>query len=1114
MKKVRIKKAGLGTEVRNQVPYVDNTAAPNFDVGDIGSDKPVDVNSTLSAVPRKEANLEAEKGETAVTDLNNDGLPEFYKIGGKPHSKGGTPLNLPENSFIYSKDKSLACKDPELLSQFGKTPTKKKKKYTPAELSMQYDINNYRKILADPNSDALQISTAESMIKNYMDKLGALALVQESKKGFDNGIPKIAQPYLEKIGITSEDLMPPPPPQPEQGMAPQGMPPQGMAPAGPPAEGMPPAGPPPMAAAPQGMPPMADPGMPAPNEAPPEVVPVPAKYGLEVYDKGGSIPEADKKYIDRIIQYELNHGAGDGTGLSYKDWSKGNATDQASAEKFIYDTYVKPLNDLNLPVDVRKRAVDMYVNSEDPRASLMVAAGIITPKEKGALYPGGKLDVKAVDALYKKNKGRLKRAVKQDGFTQTFDAEKHRSYKATNGADVSYDATWGPRVDMWNESYTYDNWKPGTNYQELNNVNTAIDDQEIELKETETVVTDEGGNNVIVDQTTGDVVTETGEQASSQNPQKSVVTKSSTKSTGRQNIPKDAILWDVDAEGYNPQEVEVGDYVKHDGRWYKQTKKVYKAYDGPNVDEMDPKLNGSYGDMREPYGRLVQKFNNDPDVRKSFLTNFRSEIDGLKAGTGNVKQADIDKLKGLSDQEAVDYFLNGNKHHMEIAAQMGDVKDQKNVGKWDKGSKDASGIPSNYKAAIGKVGLNPMSTDQTLGFQSGYIALQKMYDNPDMAKKLKNFQLPKTGVSDDSGAGHANISKADGWEGNTTAGEMVLWKPSDYKLEEEEAEWLKQEQTIKEDAVRKIQKPDTPYWTQDKINVGNALIDQFGIKKRSPWTATPNLTLPDPTFADFRGAAARLGSQAQAGAQQLSTFGTPQAFNAGFANIQRNNVKGITALQDQEYKTNVATANQFATNRAQMLNTHSNNIAALKTKQYDKQTIADQQYDNAKKAARWNTVGMINNALTNRGMTQNMNANTDSFYIDPRTGYKHFYEGDPFGTDIGPTKAPASKSDAAVTRAEDIKSTHPGMTWGEATKLATVGTNTKTTTTDPNDALIGTSYPGGGRRRGVRPGYQGGFNPYTNYRQNGQFDPRTGRRMVKYGGGIGGKRKCKVKLPK
>ena len=1261
MKRVKIKNLpkqvhGGESEAKNQMPYIDNTAAPNYDIGDIGSDHPIQVNKTLTAVPREEANLEAEKGETAVTDLNNDGLPEFYHIGGKPHSKGGTPLNLPENSFIYSKDKSLACKDPEILKQFGKKATKKKKKYTPAELSKTYDINKYRKVLADPDSDPLQISTAETMIKNYMDKLGALALVQESKKGFDNGIPEISKPYLKKVGITSQDIMPPPPPMPPQQQAPQ-MPPQGPAPDQ-------------MAMSPQ--------GIPSPNEPVPQVVNVPggqfihggehdddsptgadpgvgnwltttekttekfkgafddkalvgniamtagslipnmfgagdeaelrdelerrtvmagaqvqgadqgswgmnnrqfkakdqeypvqfgtytggqniSKYGGE-YRKGGPIPAEDKEYIDRIIQYELNHGSSTGKGLSYADWSKGNATDKASAERFIYDTYVAPLEDLNLPLEVRKRAVDFFVNSENPKASMMVAAGIITPQQKGQLYKGGKLDNAAVDALYEQNKGKMRRAIKQDNFVNAFDAEKHRSYRNTNNADVSYNATWGPRVDMWENDYSYETWTPESalksnnasqNFQidaygnkvfsgdnrpmtpapapNSNPTNAMENDnsyfgKEIELQNNQTVKKDPSGNNVVIDQTTGQPVQDAGPSAGDQDPSANVVTKSSTKSTRRQNIPKDATLWDVDAEGYDPAAVQVGDYVKHDGKWFKQTKKVYKPYDGPNVDEMDPKLNGAYGDMREPYGRLVQKFNTDEDVRSSFLANFNKEIDALKPTSGrtqNITQADIDMLKGLSDQEKIDYFLNGNKHHMMIAAQMGDVTNVKNVGKWDEGDVDENGIPKNYKAAIGQVGLNPMSKGQTLGFQSGYIALQKMYDDPELKGKLKNFALPKTGVADDSGAGHKNISKADGWEGNTTAGQMMLWNPKDFTLEEEEAEWIEDEQEDpKTKSIQKIKRnTDAPFWTQDVLNTVGAVGDFLSVEKRNPWQAKPQFQRADPTFADFRGAASRIGSQLQSGAQQAAAFGNPQAFGSTFANMQRNAAQQIGQLQDQEYKANVGTANQFELANTDAANRQAIVEADLATKLYDKQMIADQQYDNAKRAMKWNAIGAFNNALTNRGMTQSMNERTDQFQVDPRTGFTTFVGEDrAFLPGSGST---ASVAEQTAATAASIKEKYPDMEWKDATALAKVGVPTGTRaglqqpTTDPYGVPIGTMYPGANQRnRRGGFGYQGGFNPYTQYRRTGRVD-QFGNRIAGHGGSMGGKKKCRmVRLPR
>jgi hypothetical protein len=165
----------------------------------------VETNSTLKPVAREDANLEAEVGETAYTDLNGDGLPEHYKIGGKRHSEGGTPLYLPDNSFIFSRDRSMKIKDPSIVAQFGMPA--KKGGYTPADIAKKYDINKFRKVLGDPNTDDLQRKSAESMISAYNLKLGKLALAQESIKGFPQGIPAIALPYMESVGIQPEQLV-------------------------------------------------------------------------------------------------------------------------------------------------------------------------------------------------------------------------------------------------------------------------------------------------------------------------------------------------------------------------------------------------------------------------------------------------------------------------------------------------------------------------------------------------------------------------------------------------------------------------------------------------------------------------------------------------------------------------------------------------------------------------------------------------------------------------------------------------------------------------------------------------------------------------------------------
>ncbi len=205
--KVRIKKlpqARTGYQVRgglvNDVPSMGG-ADYNAYIGQ----PDMKVSKSLTAVPREEANLEAEGGETVMGNIDGSGMPSFYDIKGPRHTNGGVPLSLPDDSFIFSDTKSMIIKDPTILKMFN---VKGNKGYTPAELSKKYDINKYRALLQDPNSDKLTRKTAEMMIKNAVMKLGALALAQESKKGFPQGIPEMAKPYMEAMGIPEEDLIP------------------------------------------------------------------------------------------------------------------------------------------------------------------------------------------------------------------------------------------------------------------------------------------------------------------------------------------------------------------------------------------------------------------------------------------------------------------------------------------------------------------------------------------------------------------------------------------------------------------------------------------------------------------------------------------------------------------------------------------------------------------------------------------------------------------------------------------------------------------------------------------------------------------------------------------
>lgn len=206
--KVRIKRlpqARTGYQVqgalRNDVPAMGGADYNAY----IGEPK-LKGSKYITKVPRDEANLEAEGGETVFGDINGDGMPEHKIIKGPRHAQGGVPLSLPDDTFIFSDFNGMKLKDSNLLGMFGKGGATKG--FTPAELAKQYDIEKYRKILQDPESDTIDRKTAELMLKNYTLKLGALALAQESKKGFPQGIPAVARPYMEANNIKEEDLIP------------------------------------------------------------------------------------------------------------------------------------------------------------------------------------------------------------------------------------------------------------------------------------------------------------------------------------------------------------------------------------------------------------------------------------------------------------------------------------------------------------------------------------------------------------------------------------------------------------------------------------------------------------------------------------------------------------------------------------------------------------------------------------------------------------------------------------------------------------------------------------------------------------------------------------------
>ena len=140
-----------------------------------------EVTTSVKAVPREDATIEAEKGEYI---FSKQGL---YKIEGKKHSQGGTPLAAKGGEFIFSAHRDMSI-DPQLQKEAGlkKFSGKALADNTPAKvLERNVDVKEYNRlksILENPKSDAVTKKTAQFMLEKMDLKIQVIAKLQESNK--------------------------------------------------------------------------------------------------------------------------------------------------------------------------------------------------------------------------------------------------------------------------------------------------------------------------------------------------------------------------------------------------------------------------------------------------------------------------------------------------------------------------------------------------------------------------------------------------------------------------------------------------------------------------------------------------------------------------------------------------------------------------------------------------------------------------------------------------------------------------------------------------------------------------------------------------------------------
>lgn len=207
MKKVKIIKAptqpSYNLRSGDQVNYGLYTGSfDTYNVNDYSKDNS-NIRGSYPQVDRDEANIEVEQGEIIV----NQDLSAIYNLGGKKHSKGGTPIKAKEGSYIVSDYIKV---NPDIAELLGFDLGKKDKKKTWAELLKSTidakTYNSYNAILKDKsenkNVDLYEYNTAKNKIDDLKTQVSKIILGNELSKaiqGKDYNIPQSSALAMEQI---------------------------------------------------------------------------------------------------------------------------------------------------------------------------------------------------------------------------------------------------------------------------------------------------------------------------------------------------------------------------------------------------------------------------------------------------------------------------------------------------------------------------------------------------------------------------------------------------------------------------------------------------------------------------------------------------------------------------------------------------------------------------------------------------------------------------------------------------------------------------------------------------------------------------------------------------
>lgn len=954
----------------------------------------VQVNNTISAVKNVEdANLEAEGGETAYGNLNGNGMPSQKKIVGKRHFEGGVPLNLPEGTFIFSDTNSMKIKNPDILKMFGKGGTKS---YKPAELAKQYDIDKYTAILKDPNSDVIDKKTAEIMIRNYNMKLGALALAQESKKGFPQGIPGVASAYMEANKINPDTLLPPD----MQGML--------------------------------------------------------EKKGQEREQAAAQKDPQQTEQLIMEIQQALQQGATPEDLVAQLLQSDVSPQDilEAFVQLGIPQEEIEPII-TSMFAEMQESAEQQGAEQEMPDEAQEAQMQQPPMGEEGMMRYGGMRDLKRFlyggqeyfdegiepeedqvrwmpPAAYMQE-GRydgmqLKDMIPQDEIPQA-------EYGMSMGAGMSQNYM-GRKRDMVGSRPMF--------YEEGGYLPKAADG--IEIKRSELVgKTPEEIKAIYHDRWTA---VNRGKKPSEyqqiyileDDGRKTAVNAKRRKSTYSGDVAKDFSNNQALADEFqtisdvinDPQIKEiftgyVNNALKNKEKYKSGSGKYYKTWGELGYNELTPDEAVNYFITHERRNYKLYA----SGIRGSFYGDVNEKLRPFDGPGGFWERAQkMKKSDGTTytkeEAKALHEKLSKEAPTLTIAREkLGEklASEPKSPGYNDTDKKTIYGMQGSFQA------YNDLINDYNAG---------KFDKNPEINRKLSMFmgQL-ESGAADEGYGATGRISPIDGYDTDTTseqyaaAGfldfdeapdnsctcadgstkELVNGKcPCEEKKKEDPAKKCKCRRSdgTQYEVVAPPDFPQTPcpcektkqvpiarnapWWLQDTIKTTGAFGDLMGVKKHMGWEAPIVLEKPKPVFKSPERELANASEQSKIATDALAQFTGAQGTSSRVSGINAQESANAANILQRYNNDNVGIAQNFEYKINDISNQENMLKQAAATRLYDKNTIANQQYDNAKLAMRNQLRNYYTNAITNRWKTDALNQMYPQYEVDPSTGGRMYFD--------------------------------------------------------------------------------------------------------------------------